>query len=196
MLGVWMVQVGLLLGSLAPVGAVPVSALDLRLGTRALAVGALATRDSRLASRDSTVVIYVVRHAEKVDDSQDPQLSEAGKQRAERLADLLQDAGITVVWSTEYQRTLATAAPLASRLGLKVQAYHPGDLAAFAAILLRTPGRHLVVGHSNTNPALVQALGGEPHDAIKDTEYDRLYTIVASDGQVTTMLLRYGGSAR
>jgi broad specificity phosphatase PhoE len=150
---------------------------------------------SSLPAADSTVVIHLVRHAEKLDDSRDPPLNEAGKHRADLLADLLQDAGITAIWSTEYQRTLATAAPLASRLGLKVQAYHPGDLAAFAAILLRTPGRHLVVGHSNTNPALVQALGGAPHDPIKDTEYDRLYTIVASGGQVTTVLLRFGGGS-
>lgn len=144
-------------------------------------------------SLDSTIVIYLVRHAEKVDDSQDPPLSQAGKDRADLLADLLQDAGITAIWSTEFKRSLATAMPLASRLGLDVRSYDPTQLPAFAAILLQTPGRHLVVGHSNTTPPLVQALGGDPHGAIKDSEYDRLYTIVASGGQATTVLLRFGG---
>lgn len=150
---------------------------------------------SSIVNRQSSiqpVVIYIVRHAEKMDDSRDPPLSEAGKHRADLLADMLQDAGITAIWSTEYQRTLATARPLASRLGLEVRAYHAGELTAFAAILLRTPGRHLVVGHSNTTPDLVRALGGEPHGAFKDSEYDRLYTIVASGAQVTTVLLRFG----
>ena len=164
-----------------------------------LAGGSAGTRDvvsqSSIINRQSSVqpvVIYLVRHAEKLDDSRDPPLNEAGKHRADLLADILQDAGITAIWSTEYQRTLATARPLASRLGLEVRAYHAGELGAFAAILLRTPGRHLVVGHSNTTPDLIRALGGEPHGAFKDSEYDRLYTIVASGGQATTVLLRFG----
>jgi phosphohistidine phosphatase SixA len=138
------------------------------------------------------VVVYLVRHAEKLDDSRDPPLNDAGRLRVDALVRTLQDAGITHVWSTAFRRTRATAAPVAARLGLAVAPYDPADLGAVAAGLRATPGRHLVVGHSNTTPALVRALGGDPMGDISDAEYDRLYLLVIAGSRVTTSLLRYG----
>ena len=52
-------------------------------------------------------------------------------------------------------------------------------------------GNHLVVGHSNTPPMLVEALGGAPGGPIGEDEYDRLYVVtLAPDGPVHTALLR------
>lgn len=149
-------------------------------------------RDGTAQPQQQAVVVYLVRHAEKIDDSRDPGLSAAGELRAGLLADVLRDAGITAIWSTDYQRTRGTAAPLARRLGLEVRSYDPGDLGRFARQLLATPGRHLVVGHSNTTPELARALGGNPHGAIAETEYDRLYSITVGRETVTTALMRYG----
>lgn len=146
-------------------------------------------------SRPATVV-YLVRHAEKVDDSRDPVLSEVGQARAAELSRMLSDAGITHIWSTDYQRTRLTAEPLARRLGLPVLSYPPSRLDDFAKQLKATPGRHLVVGHSNTTGELVQALGGQPGAAIQDIEYDRLYTVfLGADGPVT-VLLRFGSAGQ
>jgi broad specificity phosphatase PhoE len=146
--------------------------------------------DPRPSSLDPSV-IYLVRHAEKLDDSRDPPLNDAGRARAAALAAMLRDAGITRIWSTDYLRTRHTAAPLAERLGLAVEAYRPAQLDQFAAELLRTPGRHLVVGHSNTTGELVKALGGDPGPPIADDEYDRLYVVSVHGGVVTTSLLRF-----
>ena len=57
-----------------------------------------------------------------------------------------------------------------------------------------TPGRYLVVGHSNTTPDLVNRLGGDPGATIdEESEFDRLYVLVLHpDGSVVTVLLRYG----
>lgn len=140
------------------------------------------------------VVVYLVRHAEKVDDSRDPALSEAGKARAGRLAAMLRDAGITHVWSTDYQRTRHTAEPVARAASLTVELYDPRDPAGLATKLKATPGRHLVVGHSNTTPGLVEALGGDPRGTIADDEYDRLYLVVVQMHHVTSTLIRYGGN--
>ena len=61
--------------------------------------------------------IIIVRHAEKVDDSHNPQLSPKGKMRAQALARHLQDVGINAVYSTGYIRTIDTVSPLAKTWG-------------------------------------------------------------------------------
>lgn len=143
------------------------------------------------AATADTVVVYVVRHAEKLDDSRDPPLSEAGRARAEELARMLADAGITHVWSTDYDRTRSTVAPAARARGLEVRLYDPTD-GDVARQLAATPGRHLVSGHSNTVPALVRALGGNPGNLIADSEYDRFYVVVLGGPAPVTVQLRWG----
>ena len=138
-------------------------------------------------------VVVLVRHAEKVDDSRDPDLSEAGITRARELATMLADADFDHVWSTDFKRTRDTAGPTAQAASLETELYDPSDLSAFADQLLEMGGRHLVVGHSNTTPALVTALGGDPGSAIDDAEYDRLYVVSAPDrDSAVTTLLRFG----
>jgi len=138
--------------------------------------------------------IFLVRHAEKTADKDDPALTNAGQQRAERLADMLKDTKITQIHSSDYTRTRDTAAPLAAKLGLDVQIYDPRDLPAMAERLKQSGGRHLVVGHSNTTPQLTELIGGEGGaPIIEATEYDRLYYVtIGKDGDVTTALLRFG----
>lgn len=140
------------------------------------------------------LVVFVVRHAEKVASGSNPDLSEAGQQRAKVLAMTLRNAMLDHVHSTDYNRTQLTAAPTAESLMLQVQKYHPGKLADFADSLRKSGGRHLVVGHSNTTPALVKLLGGDPVSPIDDaTEYDRLYVVtIGKAGDCTSILMRYG----
>jgi broad specificity phosphatase PhoE len=147
-----------------------------------------------VAGEHEPLTVFLVRHAEKMDASDDPHLSVAGHARAAALRELLRDAGLEHVHSTDYLRTRDTAAPTAEAHGLQVQYYDPQDLPAFAAHLRETRGRHLVVGHSNTTPALVELLGGRPGPEIdEDAEYDRLYVVtIGKDGAATSILLRYG----
>jgi broad specificity phosphatase PhoE len=147
------------------------------------------------AAQDGPVVVYLVRHAEKANDSRDPPLSEAGKARATELARVLGNAGLTQVWTTDFDRTRSTAAPAAAAAGLSPQLYDPSKAREFAEQLRHTPGRHLVVGHSNTTPGLVELLGGTPGTPISDTEYDRLYIVVLNGTGAVTSLLRYGAPA-
>lgn len=61
------------------------------------------------ATSQETTVVFLVRHAERGDDgamtgSEDPRLSQAGVQRAQELALLLRDAGITHLHSTDYSK--------------------------------------------------------------------------------------------
>ena len=69
--------------------------------------------------------VFLVRHAERADTTPgaarrwptDPDLSDAGRARAESLAAALKDAKITAIYTTEFKRTQQTAAPLAKALG-------------------------------------------------------------------------------
>ncbi|HSH44860.1 MAG TPA: phosphoglycerate mutase family protein, partial [Longimicrobiales bacterium] len=143
---------------------------------------------------ESTAVLYLVRHAETADDGTgDPPLSEAGEARASRLARMLAGAGLTAIHTTPYQRTRGTAAAVAEALGLTAGEYDPADLPGFAARLAESGGRHLVVGHSNTTPALVAALGGDPGGPISESEYGRVYQLTLGDEGVHTVILGYPG---
>ncbi|HIF07621.1 MAG TPA: hypothetical protein EYQ64_11935 [Gemmatimonadetes bacterium] len=143
-------------------------------------------------TQQEATVVYLVRHAEKLDDSTDPPLTEVGRERAQLLSEILQDAGLTHIHTTDYQRTRDTAAPIADRLGLELRLYDAGELEAFSDRLRATPGRHLVTGHSNTTPSLVRFLGGDSTD-IPDHEHDRLYILTLNpDWTAGTILLRYG----
>lgn len=141
-----------------------------------------------------TDAVFLVRHAEKTTEKTDPGLTEAGKSRAIALADRLEDEGITHIHSSDYIRTRDTAAPLAERLGLDVAIYDPRDLPGMAAKLKTMPGRHLVVGHSNTTPQLTELLGGDGGTPIVEaTEYDRLYVVTMEAGEpVKSYLTRFG----
>jgi broad specificity phosphatase PhoE len=147
------------------------------------------------AARQPTLV-FLVRHAEKSGQGSDPELSLPGRQRAGLLAAMLKDAGVQHVHSTEYRRTLQTATPVARQHQLELQLYDPAQLHQLADRLLGEGGVHLVVGHSNTTPRLVQQLGGEPGPPINEpTEYDRLYLLtISADGTVHSVMLRYGQS--
>ncbi|MBU2605582.1 MAG: histidine phosphatase family protein [Alphaproteobacteria bacterium] len=136
--------------------------------------------------------IYLVRHAEK-QAGDDPSLTSNGALRAALLAKTLRDAGIVRIYSTDYARTRETAAPIAKTISVPVTLYDPSDLPAFADQLKAESGITLVVGHSNTTPALVELLGGEPGTDINEpAEYDRLYVVRMQDDGIDTELRRYG----
>lgn len=142
------------------------------------------------------LIVFLVRHAEKTDADDDPELSRAGRERAATLRQVLRNAGLDYVHSSDTTRTRDTAAAVAEAFGLEVQLYDPRDLPGLVAKLRASGGRHLVVGHSNTTPALTGLLGGDPHSGIDEAaEYDRLYLVsIGADSETTSVLLRYGAA--
>jgi len=143
------------------------------------------------ASQDT--VVFLVRHAEKTEAKDDPALSAAGRQRSQQLANLLSDAGIDHIYSTDFKRTRETASPIAGMTGLDVEIYTWDNPVGLAQSLKQDGKRFLVVGHSNTTTELVTLLGGDPGTEIEETsEYDRLYILTINASSVTTLLIRYG----
>jgi phosphohistidine phosphatase SixA len=153
--------------------------------------------DENTVDNTGETIIYLVRHAEKVTGEQagrDPALTQDGAARAKLLADLLSAKNISTIYSSDYIRTRDTAAPLAQNLDLEITIYDPKDLEMLAAKIIDNGGGHLVVGHSNTIPETVTALGGDGGTPIYETsEYDRLYTVtIPENGSVHTILTSYG----
>jgi broad specificity phosphatase PhoE len=142
-----------------------------------------------------TRTVILVRHAEKVDDSTDPALSDAGVRRAEALAAALADAGVDAVFTTQYARTRDTAAPLARRLGIEPEVVHAGGGAHAQDVAARVREHAgctvLVVGHSNSVPAIVAALGGADVGPIGDDEYFHMFIVRISPSGVTVIRSRY-----
>ena len=131
-----------------------------------------------LSTATAQSTIFIVRHAEKADATKDPDLSEAGRTRAEALAKTLRDANITAIYATEFKRTQQTAAPLAKALGITVTTLPAKDNAALIAKLRASNGNALVVGHGDTIPDLIKALGISDPINIGENDYDNLFAVV------------------
>ena len=125
--------------------------------------------------------LFIVRHAEKADDSKDAELSEAGRARAEALANMLRDSKISVIYTTEFKRTQQTAAPLAKALGLTITTLPAENQAALVTKLRAFTGNSLVVGHGNTVPDIIKALGITEPVNIPDSDYDNLFVVVLGE---------------
>jgi broad specificity phosphatase PhoE len=162
---------------------------------RSLLVAAFLAAASALGAQDVKTVI-LVRHAEKAAaPAADPPLTEAGAARAVALRDALAGAGVQYILSTPTLRTTTTARPLAESLGLRVEttappravAAHAAEVAA--AVRARSEHTIVVVGHSNTLPAILAALGGPRIADLCDGEYDQLF-ILRLDGSAPTSVVR------
>lgn len=143
------------------------------------------------ASTAKATTIFLVRHAEKAGPSGDVELSAAGEKRAACLAGALSGTKLDAIYTTEYKRTKNTAAPTAAKSGVTPTVIGGADLNGLIAALKKAEGQTvLVVGHSNTVPAIIERLGG-PKFTIKDEEYDHLYVVTIIGGQASVASLRY-----
>ncbi len=127
-------------------------------------------------------VIFLVRHAERAAISgrvpSDTGLSTAGQDRAQHLAEALKDAKITAIFASEYKRTQETAAPLAHSLGIPPEVVSADDLRSLVAKIRAARGNVLVIGHSNTLPQIINALGVSARLTIAETDFDDLFLVV------------------
>jgi broad specificity phosphatase PhoE len=146
--------------------------------------------------------VLLVRHAEKaVDDPKDPTISEAGKLRAAALVKLIGETRLTHVWTSEFRRCKDTASPVAAKFQLVPVEIPARDSAGLAARLKDLPqgSISLVVGHSNTLPALAKALGAPLSNLangtdLRDDEFDRfvVVTLGREDQAASLLEMRYG----
>ena len=126
-------------------------------------------------------IVVIVRHAEKAaNGGNDPDLSSPGRARAEALARILKDSGITAIFTTEFKRTQETAAPTATSAHVTPTVIAAKDT-ALVAKLHELNGNALVVGHGDTIPNLIKALGINTPINIPDADYSELLIVTLGD---------------
>ena len=148
----------------------------------AAALGALICAGAA-GAQPSTVIL--VRHAEKAAaPANDPVLSAEGIQRALDLAAALSGARVSSVITTQLQRTQLTAKPISDALGkppiiVPVASPVAAHVEAVAAAVRARPAGDvvLVVGHSNTIPAIIAALGGPKLPDLCDPQYGMIFIL-------------------
>jgi phosphohistidine phosphatase SixA len=136
--------------------------------------------------------VVIIRHAERASESDtDSPLKKEGHDRALRLVTVLKDAGITAIYTSKFQRTIQTGAPLAKALGLTPSALSETELVK-ALKGLAANARILVVGHSNTIPQIVSGLGVTAKIANPVQGYDNMFVVTQRQSGASTLLhLRY-----
>jgi broad specificity phosphatase PhoE len=162
--------------------------------TAALALLAVLASVAPVRPATAQEAIYIVRHAERADQSADSPLSTDGVGRSYKLRDTLKDAGINKIFTSELRRTIETAEPLAKADHVTPRIVAAADLDKLVASITAT-GAHdrvLVVGHSNTIPALLKALHVEAAITIGDDQYDNLFIVVPQkEGRPVLLRLKY-----
>lgn len=127
-------------------------------------------------------VVFIVRHAEKASASgKDPELSIEGQKRAEALANILKDSQITSVFVTEFKRTQETAAPTAKAVHVTPTVIAANEIGVLAEKLRTLNGNALVVGHGNTIPDLLKALGIAAPVTIPEDDYTEIFAVRVGD---------------
>ena len=156
------------------------------------------------------ITVYLVRHAERADEPrQDPPLTAQGTARSQELARMLANANIKAIFTSQFLRTKQTAEPLAKQanvpvtsISLSVNPSNPRMISEQSTaevankILERAGESVLVVGHSNTVPAIIKALGGPALPDICDATYGHFFVLIpARDAQPAALTISHFGAA-
>ena len=144
-------------------------------------------------------VVVLVRHADRAPGQKTDELAAAGVARSRALAQALQKAGVSAVIVSDTNRTAQTAAPVAAASGITPIVLGAKDFAAIAEAVWAHPGETvLVVGHSNTVPAIIAGLGGPQLPDLGDNEFDDLFSLTVcrcSWRPARLLKLQYGAAS-
>jgi broad specificity phosphatase PhoE len=144
--------------------------------------------------------IILVRHAEKdispTADKRNPDLTAEGRQRAERLVEAVRKCKPKQVFSTDTKRTRQTATPVSQNsyaaYAMQIQIYDFSKMEQFAERLRGMNGCVVVVGHSNTVPALANMLlKTDKYKDLPDSEYSKLFILKVGRKKVKDTVITY-----
>lgn len=142
-------------------------------------------------------IYYLVRHAEK-DTGKNPALTAAGYVRSGDLFRTLKKKRINNIYVSQYLRTQLTADSI--RIYQQIDTSHykadttGNDLINKITTREKGSGNILIIGHSNTIPAIIKKFGITNFEAkeLPDHEYDNLFVINIKKNKISLKKLKYG----
>ncbi len=143
-------------------------------------------------AQNKPTVYYFIRHAEKIDDSKDPDLSENGKLRVEKWKIIFENVDFNVVYSTNFKRTQQTASYVADAKKIGIINYDPKNI-NLDIFREQTVGKTvLIVGHSNSTPDFVnKLLKQNKYQKIDESVFGNLYILtIFENNQIADLLLK------
>jgi phosphohistidine phosphatase SixA len=144
-----------------------------------------------LSAASAEPFVIIVRHAERDNnDPKDPDISEAGRARAEALAKILKDSRIRAIFVTEFKRTQETALPISKSTGIAPIVVEGQDIPGLMSKLHQLSGNALVIAHGNTIPDIIKAIGIDSRVEIPDEDYTDFF-VVTLGNKPQLLQLRY-----
>ena len=142
-------------------------------------------------AQNKTTTIYFIRHAEKVDSSNNPDLSTFGLERAAHWNEIFSDIPFDAIYSTDFTRTKQTAAPTAANKKIDITIYDAKNI-DFQKFKTDNLGKTvLVVGHSNTIPDFVNKLiNQDVYSNIEDKTFGNLYIVTLNGDIINHLVLK------
>ena len=138
--------------------------------------------DIQSESSSNTTQIFILRHTEKADDSEDPDLSVQGIERAKYWKKVLQHTEIDHVYTTDFKRNIETALLISDNNSVKPELYYPMSFDVQKFLKLIKGKTVLIIGHSNTIPDMVNRLINEnKYPPMSHTNYNILYLVTINE---------------
>jgi broad specificity phosphatase PhoE len=136
-------------------------------------------------SQTKTTTIYLIRHAEKADSSQNPELSEDGIKRSVRWTKLFEKTQIDIFYTTLTRRTQMTCSTIATSKQ-KDMIFYDATKFSLKETIEKHPGKTiLIVGHSNTIPTQINTfLQKDIYPEIDEEQFGNLYTITVNGDKI------------
>lgn len=133
------------------------------------------------SQKEVNTTYYLIRHAEKDRTDQtnkNPNLNETGQQRAEKWKNYFEDIHLDAVYSTNYNRTIQTATPVAKSKKLEITIYDPNKMYD-DDFKKNTKGKSvLIVGHSNTTPSFTnKILNLKKYNQMDDNDNSSVFVV-------------------
>ncbi len=143
---------------------------------------------------ESITTYFFIRHAEKevskTSKDRNPQLTEIGKVRAQKWAELFSDTKIDMIYTTDYYRTRQTAEPIAKNQKLEVLLYDHKNVYDLD-FQEKTKGKKvIIVGHSNSTPSFVnKILNKQKYSRINEDDFGKLFIVTIVGDTITDTML-------
>jgi broad specificity phosphatase PhoE len=145
-----------------------------------------------LSCCSSSHYVFIVRHAEKLDNTPYSVLSPDGHKRAAILRDQLQDKKIDLIFATPFKRTQETADPLAKALNKAPLIYRNNAEDSIANVIKGNKDKNiLLVGHSGNIPAIIEKITGSKIGPMSEQEYDNLWIIEFKKQKISLVQKKY-----